>query len=140
MEFAFKELKVWQRSVEFADRILGLIENLLTGKKHFRIIEQVESSVVSICNNIAEGKGRFSKKEYIHFLYIARGSVYETVTLLNLLARRGWISKGELNQLERDAMEITLMIKGLINSIFKSIVKPLIIALIVGLAFLYAFI
>ncbi|MBI5605158.1 MAG: four helix bundle protein [Deltaproteobacteria bacterium] len=41
---------------------------------------------------IAEGKGRFSKKEFVQYLYIARGSLYETMTLLEIFKRRNWIS------------------------------------------------
>jgi len=75
MEFAFKKLKVWQKSIDFADKVITQSENLTSKRKHFRLIEQLESSVVSISNNIAEGKGRFSKKEFVQFLYIARGSL-----------------------------------------------------------------
>lgn len=90
--FAFKELKVWQKSIEFADLILDVVENLNSSLRHFRLIEQIEESSVSISSNIAEGKGRESKKEYIRFLYIACGSLYETISLLTLFERRKWIS------------------------------------------------
>ncbi|MFA5100106.1 MAG: four helix bundle protein [Candidatus Omnitrophota bacterium] len=51
-------------------------------RKHYRLIENLEASCTSIAFNIAEGKGRFSKKEFIQFLYVARGSLYETVSQL----------------------------------------------------------
>jgi len=79
----------------------------------------LESAVISIPMNIAEGKGRNSDKEYIHFLYIARGSLYETITLLNIFRNRNWISEDKLNEFERAGYEIASMIKGLINSIYK---------------------
>jgi len=60
--FAFEELEVWQRAVAFADRVIELAENLNTNQKHFRLIEQLESAVTSIPMNVAEGKGRYSKK------------------------------------------------------------------------------
>jgi len=41
--------------------------------------------------NISEGKGRFSKKEFKHFLYIARGSLYETVTMLQIFKKKQWL-------------------------------------------------
>jgi four helix bundle protein len=83
------------------------------------LIEQVESSSASISQNIAEGKGRNSKKEFEHYLYIARGSLYETVTLLNLFYKRNWIEPEKLNELENEALEIAKMLKGLINSFYK---------------------
>ncbi|MFC5623257.1 four helix bundle protein [Algoriphagus winogradskyi] len=120
-DFAFKELKVWQKSIEFADSILDIIENLNSSQKHYRLIEQIEASSVSISSNIAEGKGRDSKKEYIRFLYIARGSLYETVSILTLFEKRNWIAKEVLIKLENLGVEIASMLKGLINAIAKTL-------------------
>jgi len=117
--FAFKELNVWQKSIDFADTVIDLIDNLETDRKHFRLIEQLESAVASIAQNIAEGKGRKSKKEFTQFLYIARGSVYETITLLIIFQKRGWISKETLQELEASGKEIIKMIKGFINYLNK---------------------
>jgi four helix bundle protein len=60
--FGFKKLVVWQKALDFADEVIELTEHLNTSGKHFRLIEQVESSSASISQNIAEGKGRNSKK------------------------------------------------------------------------------
>ena len=87
-DFGFKKLIVWQKALDFADMVIDLTEHLNTSGKHFRLIEQIESSSASVSQNIAEGKGRKSKKEFEHYLYIARGSLYETVTLLNLFYKR----------------------------------------------------
>jgi len=70
--------------------------------------------------NIAEGKGRFSKKEFVQYCYIARGSLYETMTLLEIFRRIKWITNLEYKELESDGKEIASMVKGLINSIQKS--------------------
>jgi len=67
--------------------------------------------------NIAEGKGRFSKKEFVHFLYIARGSLYETMTLLEIFLKRGWVSQEEFATVKTETKEIAKMLNGLINSI-----------------------
>jgi len=89
--FSFEDLEVWQEAVVFADLCLTVVENLSDGRKHYRLMEQLESACTSVSLNIAEGKGRFSKKEFMHFLYIARGSLFETVTLLEIFRRRSWI-------------------------------------------------
>jgi len=107
--------------MQMANQVLDEIEKLETPRKHYRLIEQLESAVTSIALNIAEGKGRNSDKEYIQFLYIARGSLYETITLLNIFRNRGWIERQTLNELEEAGHEIASMIKGLINSIYKKI-------------------
>lgn len=122
-DFNFKELVVWQKSINFADEVLELTEMLNDNRRHYRLIEQIESSSTSISMNIAEGKGRYSKKEFIQYLYIARGTLYETVTLLNIFRNRKWITDSKLNGLENSAIEIAKMINSLINSIRKSINK-----------------
>ncbi|TXC81555.1 four helix bundle protein [Luteibaculum oceani] len=53
----------------------------------------------------------------MHFLYISRGSLYETVTLLTVLQKLNWISAEKVNQLEQEAIEIAKMLNGLIKSI-----------------------
>ena len=117
MKFGYEDLKVWNMAVDFAVKVIELVENLETDRKHYRLFEQIEASSTSISMNIAEGKGRYSKKEFIHFSYIARGSLYETMTLLEIFRRKKWISTDKYTQLEEDAKEIVSMIKGLINSI-----------------------
>jgi four helix bundle protein len=119
-DFAFKNLKVWQKAIIFADFAISLTEDLDPKRKHFRLVEQFESACTSVSMNIAEGKGRRSKKEFIQYLYIARGSLYETVTLAIIFERRNWIGKDDLEKIESDAIEIASMTKGLINSIAAS--------------------
>jgi four helix bundle protein len=65
--------------------------------------------------NIAEGKGRYSRKEFVHFLYIARGSLYETITLLTIMERRGWIADDVLDAITDQADLVARKIAGLIN-------------------------
>ncbi len=118
--FIFEDLVVWQKAVKFAKDVIDLTENINTKQKHFRIIEQIESSSTSIALNIAEGKGRYSKKEYVQFLYIARGSLYETLTLLIIFQEKNWIDDNQLEIMKCSADEIGKMLSGLINSIRNS--------------------
>ena len=115
--YGFKDLTVWIRALEFANKVIELSESLNSNTKHYRLIEQIEAASASVAQNIAEGKGRYSKKEFKQFLYYSRGSLYETITLLNLFALRNWISNEQLVLLEDEANEIGKMINGLINSI-----------------------
>lgn len=116
-EFSFKELIVWRKAVEYADRVMNLTELISSRKRHYRLIEQLESAVTSISSNIAEGKGRYSRKEFIQFLYYAKGSLFETVSLLNVCHRRNWVTTEELAHYEQEGQEIGKMLSGLINSI-----------------------
>ena len=119
-QVAYKDLQVWQKSMELANQVIQLIDGLDTPRKHYRLLEQLESAVTSVPMNIAEGKGRESKKEFIHFLYIARGSIYETLTLLEIFQRQGWLDQVRYMRLESSAIEIIKMLKGLIKAIAQS--------------------
>ena len=120
VKFSFEDLEVWQKAMEFADKVIVVVDTLNTNRKHYRLIEQLESSATSILMNIAEGKGRYSKKEFIQFLYIARGSLYETIALLIIFRKKDWIDEVQLDELKGSGSEIGRMISSLINSIKNS--------------------
>ncbi len=61
----YEKLLVWQRAIEWACNIINISEELKTNRKHYRLIEQLESASTSVAMNIAEGKGRYSKKEFV---------------------------------------------------------------------------
>ena len=114
--FSFQDLKVWQKAVEFAERAIKVIDEMDTPRKHYRLIEQLESACTSVSMNIAEGKGRQTTKEFVQFLYIARGSLFEAITLLIILERVGWITKEKVMDFQVMAEEIAKMINSLIKS------------------------
>ena len=116
-KFGFEDLSVWQKAVEFSISVIKAAEQFESDRKHFRLIEQLESCSASIALNIAEGKGRYSKKEFIHFLYIARGSLYETVTLLIIFHKNKWIDDDQLDSFKAHADEIGKMLSSLISSL-----------------------
>lgn len=114
--FSFQDLKVWEKAVLFAEKVIRTIDKLQTPRKHYRLIEQLESAATSVAMNIAEGKGRQTTKEFIQFLFIARGSLFEVVTLLIIFQRLNWIKKGTVLEFQEMAEEITKMINSLIKS------------------------
>ena len=109
--FSFEDLKVWQKAVDFAEGVIRLIGEMETPKKHYRLVEQLEAASTSVAMNIAEGKGRQTTKEFIQFLYIARGSLFEVVTLLAVLNRLKWIKEDVLQNCRFKAEEISKMIE-----------------------------
>ncbi len=117
MKFGYEDLNVWNKAVDFAVEVIELVENISTDRKHYRLLEQVEANSASISMNVAEGKGRYSKKEFIQYLYIARGSLYETMTLVEIFRRKRWVSGGQYSRIETHGKEIASMLKGLMNSI-----------------------
>ena len=120
MKFGYEDLEVWRRAVDLAVKVVDTVENISTNGKHYRLLEQIEASSTSVSMNLAEGKGRFSQKEFVQYCYIARGSLYETMTLLEIFKRKDWISAEKFSSLKSEGIEIASMIKGLINAIRKS--------------------
>lgn len=117
IKYSFEDLEVWQRAVEFACKVIQITDNIETDRKHYRLIENCESASNSIAANIAEGKGRYSKKEFVQFLYIARGSLFETITCMIIFERNKWISSRELQEIKFLGSEIGKMLNSLITSI-----------------------
>jgi len=121
MAFAFEDLQVYQRALDFAVNVIGQIDEIDAPRKHYRLIEQIEASSTSVASNISEGKGRYSKKEFNQYLYFARGSLYETVTRLQIFRKLTWLNESSFRGLYLEAEEINKMLSGLINSIKASI-------------------
>jgi four helix bundle protein len=119
--FSFQELTVWQKSVAFAASVVKAIESVETTRAHYRLIEQLESACTSVAMNIAEGKGRQTTKEFVQFLFIARGSLFEVVTLLIILNELDWLTKAQLSQFQDDAEEITKMLNAMIKAMRKQV-------------------
>ena len=117
--FSFQELKVWQKSVLFAEQVIRSIDEIEAPRRHYRLIEQLESACTSVSMNIAEGKGRQTTKEFIQFLYIARGSLFEVVTLLRFFKNLGWFKTQRFLEIQNMALEITKMLNSLIKSMKK---------------------
>ena len=121
IHFSFEDLEVWQKAIDFAGLVIKLCGNIETDRKHFRLIEQLEAAATSVALNIAEGKGRYSKKEFTQFLYVARGSLYETVTLLVIFHQAKWITESQLQEVKEFADQIGKMLSALVASIKRSI-------------------
>ena len=112
----FEKIEVWQLSVDLSDFVIGLLESF-PPNKHFRIIGQMEAAVSSISQNIAEGKGRQYNKEFIQFLYIAIGSLFEVLTLTEIFKRRKLFKEKEASQIRNKAKIIYRKTNALIKSL-----------------------
>ncbi len=90
----FENLQVYQKAVDFADKIGSLTENFPRG--YYFLVDQLNRAALSIATNLAEGNGRFTKPDRKNFFTIARGSVQECVPLIEVARRRGFISTVQL--------------------------------------------
>ncbi|HET7434563.1 MAG TPA: four helix bundle protein [Thermoanaerobaculia bacterium] len=86
MKNSFRELFVWQASVELATLMIALADRL-TAARHFALANQIVRAAVSVPSNIAEGEGRLTNRDRRHYLAQARGSLYELETQLEILKR-----------------------------------------------------
>ena len=112
----FKELKVWNKSVDLAVATYRITKSFPSEEK-FGLIAQINRSAVSVAANIAEGAGRNSHGEFNQFLGIATGSLYELETLLIITERIGILSNQEFQSASSQVEEITKMISGLKKSL-----------------------
>jgi len=110
----FKELNIWQKSIDLVEEVYSLTKNLPDSEK-FGLVSQLNRSSVSISSNIAEGSGRNSNKDFVRFLNIALGSSYELETQLILVNRlfKNHETKNIIEQLN----EIQKMIRGFAKSL-----------------------
>lgn len=96
VKFRFQDLKIWQLSIEIADDLFDIADEL-EKKKLFRFAEQLRGSALSMSNNISEGSGSDSKREFKQFLNFARRSVFENANILIVLNRRNLIMDESMN-------------------------------------------
>jgi four helix bundle protein len=80
---AYKELQAWKLALELADLAYHLCKSFPPDERYI-LRAQILRASISVPSNIAEGMGRSTKKDTLHFLYIARGSLYELETLIEL--------------------------------------------------------
>ena len=110
----FKELIVWQKSMKLAAEVYRLTKKLPKDEL-FGLTNQLRRAAVSIPSNIAEGNGRDSTKEYLRFLYIARGSRAEVETQLLLCVKLGYLQESEIELALGLCTEVSKMLNTVIS-------------------------
>ncbi|MGH7451158.1 MAG: four helix bundle protein [bacterium] len=94
--FRFQGLEIWQMAIELGDKLFDIADRL--EQKHlYRFAEQVRGAGMGMSNNIAEGSGCPSDKEFGRFLDIARREVFENANIAIILFRRKLIDEKEQN-------------------------------------------
>lgn len=121
MGSSFEYLKVWQKSSDFIIEIYDILLQY-PDYERYAMVSQIRRATNSVCANIAEGTGRRTKKDFINFLYVARGSLEEVRSFLLISERLGYINKEELNKLKVNSETISKMLNGLIKSLYNEIV------------------
>ena len=119
MEFIYEKLEVWKSAVKF-----GLKSMELAGEKSgdgalSTVMQGLQKGALNVSTSIAKGKGYPSKHDFAKHLYQSRSSVYETMTLLEILKRKKAISNDQYTEFEELGNKVAAMLGGLIKSIYK---------------------
>jgi len=110
-DFRFEQFEIWKDAIDLSDTLYDVAE-LADKKKYYKFAEQLRSAVMSITNNIAEGSGSASDKEFASFLNISRRSVFETANILYIFQRRDIISSQTRESLY---VKLIMLSKKIIN-------------------------
>ena len=110
----YKDLIVWQKAMDLTTEVYRLTKKLPKDEL-YGLINQMRRATVSIPSNIAEGNARFSTKEYLRFLSIARGSKAEVETQLLLCVKLGYLQQSETDNALGLCMEIGKILNTMIS-------------------------
>jgi len=97
-KFRFMDLEIWQDAIEVGGTLFDIADSL-EAKKMYRFAEQLRGSGLSMSNNIAEGSGSSSKRDFSNFLNIARRSTFENANVVLVLEKRSLIDQTEVTRI-----------------------------------------
>lgn len=109
----YRDLIVWQKAMELAKLVYKRTKDF-PKEEVYGLVSQIRRCSVSIPSNIAEGKGRGSNKDFVKFLHIARGSLYELQTQWELAMDFGYAQKS------KDISDLSLEVEKMLNSLIRS--------------------
>lgn len=112
IEYSFEKLKVWQDAKKLVVDVYQLLDSFPQFEK-YALCDQIRRAVVSVPSNIAEGSGRISLKEQIHFLEISYGSLMETYNQLLIAIDLNYISEDSVEAIKPNIDNVAKMINGL---------------------------
>jgi S23 ribosomal protein. len=116
---SYRDLVVWQKAMSMVLLVYGETRGF-PKEETFGLTSQIQRSVVSIPSNIAEGYGRNSTGDYIRFLQIASGSLYEFQTQLEISFRLEYLSEEKYIEINSLSIEIEKMLSSLLSKVKNS--------------------
>ena len=113
---SYQDMEVWQVAMSLAEDVYGVVARFPKDEQ-FALSSQLRRAVVSVPSNIAEGFGRETTKDFLHFIAMARGSLYEMRTQIELAKRLGYIENPEaiFDKSDRTAMMLNSLSTKLRN-------------------------
>lgn len=116
----FEDLRVWQKGISLVKQVY-LVTKQGELSRDFGFRDQLRRAAVSIPTNIAEGFERRSRKEYVNFLNIAKGSAGEVRSLVRVALEIGYFDRPTYNELYNQALDLSRMLSSQIQAINRSL-------------------
>ena len=116
----YRELIVWQKAINFVESVYRTTDDF-PKTEIYGLISQIRRAAVSIPSNIAEGQGRSTTRDFLHFLSMSQGSLMEVETQITIAERLGYIKKQQETILLESAAEIGRLLNGLCRSLNKKL-------------------
>lgn len=112
LKYDYKQLEVYKEAKHLVKQVYTLLRKF-PQEEQYALCDQLRRAVVSVPSNIAEGLGRYSSKEQVHFLEIAYGSLREVDCQLDIACDLGYISQNELNEIELVLDRLAALLAGM---------------------------
>ena len=113
---SYRDLIAWQKAMALAKRVYGATK-LFPKEEMYGLVQQIRKAAVSVPSNIAEGYGRGSRMDYVRFLHMARGSLYEVETQTLISRDLSYLTDKQADSLLEDTDECSRLLGGLIKSL-----------------------
>lgn len=115
---SYQDLEVWKKAVKLVGEAFKLAE-MLPKSQQYVLVKQIHASALSVPANIAEGRGRSSRNEFIYFLKIATGSLAEVESHFFVAIELQFITSEQSSTFFQKSAEVGRMLNGLIESLRK---------------------
>jgi four helix bundle protein len=116
MPGSYRDLVAWQKAMDLVEEIYRLTQDF-PACEQFGLVNQLRRATVSVPSNIAEGQGHRSGKQFVHFLRMARGSLQEVETQIQIAGRLGYLNETAVSSVCALYEEVGRLLAGLIRSI-----------------------
>jgi len=113
---SYRDLVAWKQAMELVTEVYRLTESF-PQREMYGLTRQIREAAVSVPSNIAEGRGRRTTRDYLSFLYRARGSLFETETQMDIARNLGYLPEPVHQLLREGAAAVARPLNGLIASL-----------------------
>ncbi|MEN6458335.1 MAG: four helix bundle protein [Thermoguttaceae bacterium] len=116
----YRQLIAWQKAMDLVEAAYRTT-NRFPKAEVYGLVSQLQRAAVSVPSNIAEGQGRSTTRDFLHFLSMAQGSLMELETQITIAKRLGYIEESLESSLLEAAAEVGRLLNGLCNSLNKKL-------------------